>query len=83
MNYTNYEHNIVEHHSVVLIGWPFDEPVKNPGNLGGRPALEKLWNALESQKCKWEKLKPSELQALIASNKAKQACGKQVYKPHM
>ncbi|KAG6379621.1 hypothetical protein JVT61DRAFT_10134 [Boletus reticuloceps] len=81
MNYINYERNIVERHSVVLTGWPFDEPVKNPGNVGGRPALEKLWNALESEKCKWVKLKPSELQAWIASNKAKQARGEQVYKP--
>lgn len=80
MNYTNYERKIVERFSIALTGWPFDGPVKNPANLGGRAALGKLLNALESETCTWVKLTATELAARVASNKARQARGEQVYR---
>ncbi|KAG2120215.1 hypothetical protein BD769DRAFT_1322376, partial [Suillus cothurnatus] len=51
MNYTNYEHAIVEHHGIELINWPLSGGVKNPSKVGGRAQVQVLLDALESNSC--------------------------------
>ncbi|KAG1838771.1 hypothetical protein F4604DRAFT_1600049 [Suillus subluteus] len=82
MNYTNYEHAIVEHYGVELKGWPFELlPVRNPSRIGGRKSVQLLINTLIEETCKWTKLTEEELADRITSNHARQAAGETVYKP--
>ncbi|KAG1784998.1 uncharacterized protein HD556DRAFT_1250527, partial [Suillus plorans] len=82
MNYTNYEHAIVEHYGVELKGWPFELlPVRNPSSIGGRKSVQLLINRLIEETCKWTKLTEEELADRITSNHARQAAGETVYKP--
>ncbi|KAI6137142.1 hypothetical protein F5141DRAFT_1060031 [Pisolithus sp. B1] len=61
MNYTNYEHQIVECYSVMLRGWPFSSIVWNPSKIGGQAEVEKLLDALNSEACKWVELTDEEV----------------------
>ncbi|KAG2357429.1 hypothetical protein BDR07DRAFT_1234054, partial [Suillus spraguei] len=82
MNYTNYEHAIVEHYGVELKGWPFKLlPVRNPSRIGGRKSVQLLINTLIIETCKWMKLTEEELADRITSNHARQAAGETIYKP--
>ncbi|KAI6016383.1 hypothetical protein BKA83DRAFT_4498017 [Pisolithus microcarpus] len=81
MNYTNYERQIVERYGVMLTGWPFSGPVRNPSKIGGRAEVEKLLDALNSEACKWVRLTDEECRARITHNKERQARGELVYHP--
>jgi hypothetical protein len=82
MNYNNYEHAIVEHHSVALDGWPSELlPIRNPSRLGGRKSVQLLLNALIEGTCKWTKLMEEELADRITRNHAREAAGETIYKP--
>ncbi|KAG1859761.1 hypothetical protein F4604DRAFT_1684511 [Suillus subluteus] len=66
MNYVNYEHNIVEHCGVALVGWPLPGPVCNPSKAGGRAEVQKLLDALQREphnreSCHWVVLTDEEL----------------------
>ncbi|KAI6014377.1 hypothetical protein EDC04DRAFT_2609024 [Pisolithus marmoratus] len=52
MNYTNYEHQIVECYGVMLRGWLLSGAVQNPSKIGGHTEVEKLLDALNSEACK-------------------------------
>ncbi|KAI6131152.1 hypothetical protein EDD16DRAFT_1515315 [Pisolithus croceorrhizus] len=82
MNYTNYEHQIVERYGVMLTGWPFSGAVRNPSKIGGQAEVEKLLDALNSETCKWVRLTDEELRARVIHNKERQARGETVYQPH-
>lgn len=79
MNYNNYERSIVERYGVALSGWPVSGGVRNPGKVRAMQ-INKLLEALQSEKCKWVMLTAEELKARIADNKARQARGENVYK---
>lgn len=79
MNYTNYERNIVEHRSFVLVGWPLGGPVWNPSKVGGRSGVESLLRALHQGSCHWVKLTDTELYARMKDNRARAARGEPVY----
>ena len=81
MNYSNYEHKIVESHGVELIGWPSDLlPIRNPGQLGGRDQVQKLLVALTTNICHWKKLSEEDRQRRIVLNTERHARGENVYK---
>ncbi|KAI5981431.1 hypothetical protein EDC04DRAFT_2617403 [Pisolithus marmoratus] len=83
MNYTNYEHQIVECYGVMLRGWPLSGAVQNPSKIGGCAELEKLLDALNLEACKWVRLTDAELRARITHNKMRQAQGQWIYhSPH-
>ena len=82
MNYDNYEHKIVERFAVELIGWPDDLlPICNPGQLGGRDRVQKLFVALTTNVCHWKKLSEQDRQRRIELNTERYARGEHVYKP--
>lgn len=82
MNYENYEHDIVEHHGVALVGWPDNIlPVQNPSRIGSREALQPLLGALSTETCHWVKLTDDQLKKCIEGNHACQSKGEVVYKP--
>ena len=82
MNYDNYERKIVERFAVELIGWPDDLlPIRNPGQLGGRDRVQKLFVALTTNVCHWKKLSEQDRQRRIELNTERHARGEQVYKP--
>ena len=82
MNYDNYERKIVECFAVELIGWPDDLlPICNPGQLGGRDQVQKLFVALTTNVCHWKKLSEQDRQRRIELNTECHARGEQVYKP--
>ncbi|KAI6041720.1 hypothetical protein EDC04DRAFT_2892793 [Pisolithus marmoratus] len=82
MNYDNYEHKIVEHFSMELIGWPNDLlPICNPGQLGRLDRVQKLLIALTAKVCHWKKLSEEERQRRIVLNTEHHTCGEQIYKP--
>ena len=81
MNYDNYERKIVERFAVKLIGWPDDLlPICNPGQLGGRDRVQKLFVALTTNVCHWKKLSEQDRQRRIELNTECHARGEQVYK---
>lgn len=61
MSWTAYEENVVERHSVALVGFPF-ETVKDLGVISVG-ALTLIKNAFEANVCYWVKLSASELAA--------------------
>ncbi|KAI6004581.1 hypothetical protein EDC04DRAFT_2611634 [Pisolithus marmoratus] len=65
MNYTNYEHQIVECYGVMLRGWPLSGAVWNPSKIGGCAEVEKLLDALNSEACKWVRLTDAELRVKV------------------
>lgn len=81
MNYTNYELQIIEWYGIVLTGWPVSGCVWNLAMIGGRQAVKKLLDALQSETCKWVKLTAKQQAAWTAQNKAWQAVGEKVYQP--
>jgi hypothetical protein len=82
MNYNNYERNIVERHSLAMVGWPSDLlPIRNPSLLGGREQVHSLLNALVNKTCHWTVLTEEQLTARVEQNHARQAAGELVYKP--
>ncbi|KAJ7500262.1 hypothetical protein B0H11DRAFT_2225808 [Mycena galericulata] len=61
MQYVWYEEDIVQHYSIVLLGWTFPE-LKNPSELStSLPALQELHDALKDGTCFFKKLTPEEL----------------------
>jgi hypothetical protein len=79
MNYDNYERKIVEQHGVALEGWPVGR-IRNPGSIGGRDAVMKLLESLNSRDCHWKILSAAELEDRIADNQARAKAGEDVYK---
>ncbi|KAG1837230.1 hypothetical protein DFJ58DRAFT_734500 [Suillus subalutaceus] len=84
MNYVNYEHNIVEHCGVALVGWPLPGPVCNPSKVGGRAEVQKLLDALQrdphhTESCHWVVLTDEELVKRMTENRARHARGETVY----
>ena len=79
MNYENYELQIVEKHSVDLIGWPCTT-FGNPGTIG-RNNVFALLKVLEAGTCHWTTLSPEELSERKERNQMREANGEQVYKP--
>ncbi|KAI6098686.1 hypothetical protein F5141DRAFT_1219369 [Pisolithus sp. B1] len=73
MNYTNYEHQIIECYGVMLTGWLFSGAVQNLSKIGGQAEVEKLLDALNSEACKWVRLMDEELRARVIHNKECQA----------
>ncbi|KAG8221800.1 hypothetical protein J3R82DRAFT_2130, partial [Butyriboletus roseoflavus] len=51
MNYTNHEHQLIEHYAVTLIGWPVSEQVQNPSKIDSRQEIKKLLNTLQLNSC--------------------------------
>ncbi|KAG1883469.1 hypothetical protein F4604DRAFT_1920674 [Suillus subluteus] len=79
MNYTNYEHNIIEHCGVALVNWPLSGPVCNLSKAGGRAKLIKLSDALESNTCRWVILTDEEHATRMKENRICQAQGELIY----
>ncbi|KIM70178.1 hypothetical protein SCLCIDRAFT_101798, partial [Scleroderma citrinum Foug A] len=74
MNYDNYERKIVERFAVELIGWLDDLlPICNPGQLGGRDRVQKLFVALTTNVCHWKKLSEQDRQRRIELNTERHA----------
>ncbi|KAI6024373.1 hypothetical protein EDC04DRAFT_2606471 [Pisolithus marmoratus] len=73
MNYTNYEHQIVECYGDMLTGWSCSGRVQNPLRVGRQAEVEKLLNALNSEACNWVRLTDAELRVRITYNKECQA----------
>ncbi|KAG1729623.1 uncharacterized protein EDB91DRAFT_1252938 [Suillus paluster] len=78
MNYDNYEGKIVETYGVALENFP--GTVQNPGKIGHREDLIKLYDLLFKGTCSWTKLTNDELVEHVAKNKQRQAHGEQIYK---
>jgi hypothetical protein len=81
MNYANYERKVVELWGMVLEGWP-EGKVANPGSLHSRQRVQALLKALEEGRCGWIKLTDEALEQRIIDNKAREAAGEEIYKPH-
>jgi len=60
MNYRSYETKIVDQCGVVLVGYPGDKGIINPGELDAL-MLKELITRLNDGRCHWEKLSQSEL----------------------
>jgi hypothetical protein len=80
INYSNYDGKIVERYSIALVGWPFEHPVCNPGEVGSHGEVSKLLDALQGGVCKWVRLSDKELEEQKKNNQRRQANGEQVYK---
>ncbi|KAG1836468.1 hypothetical protein DFJ58DRAFT_734951 [Suillus subalutaceus] len=76
MNYDNYEGKIVETYSIALGNFP--GIIQNPGKIGCRKDLVKLYDLLFSGTCSWMKLTSDELMERVAKNKECQAHGEQI-----
>ncbi|KAJ7236998.1 hypothetical protein C8J57DRAFT_1529799 [Mycena rebaudengoi] len=65
MQYVQYEEKIVHHFGIKLIGWTFPRLV-NPSELSSSlTPLQQLVHALKTERCKFVKLTPLELQECI------------------
>lgn len=60
MNYQNYETAIVSCYQVHLIGWPSHIPFANPSTVKTEH-LQRLYNALQSFECGWQKMSRDEI----------------------
>ncbi|KAJ6463585.1 hypothetical protein DFH09DRAFT_1347256 [Mycena vulgaris] len=76
MQYTNYEEGIVHRYGVKLVGWTFEGPFISPSEMStSLPALQKLYDALKDDSCRFEKLSPVQLAERIAVHRADIAAG--------
>ncbi|KAJ7726207.1 hypothetical protein B0H16DRAFT_1735740 [Mycena metata] len=76
MAYVWYEEDIVHKYGVILVGWTYDEPV-NPSELStSLPGLQKLYDAIKNDSCKFVKLTGEERVQRIADWKADVAAGR-------
>jgi hypothetical protein len=81
MNYINYKCKIIELWGAVLEEWP-EGKITDPGALHSRQRVQGLLKALEEGQCGWIKLTNDELEERIVDNKAREAAGEEIYKPH-
>jgi hypothetical protein len=79
MNYDNYELKIVERHGVALEGWPSGR-VQNPGKVGGRRDIMRLFDALSSGSCHWVVLTEQQIDKRKKHNQEREDRGETVYK---
>ena len=62
----NYERMVEAQWGWRLIGWPEGVDMQSPSEMraGGSRVVRELWDRLRSGECYWQKMSPSEHQAL-------------------